>query len=99
MTEQTKTPDTDHLARFDKEFLSTSYLAVAMEVYDAMSGITAGIAENAEDFADLNRAYFHGFGEWLKNLDESDVNFIIGLAAERAAEKEAEADGPVETGA
>ncbi|WP_039888884.1 hypothetical protein [Acidiphilium sp. PM] len=99
MTEQTKTPDTDHLARFDKEFLSTSYLAVAMEVYDAMSGITAGIAENAEDFADLNHAYFHGFGEWLKNLDESDVKAIIAISVERSAIVEAEADAPVETGA
>lgn len=68
---------------FDREFLATSYLAAAMEVYRAISGVTGGVSGDADEFVALSHAYLADFGEWLTSLDKREVEFIIALVAEK----------------
>jgi len=68
---------------FDREFLATSYLTAAMEVHRAISGVTGGVSEDADEFVALSHAYLADFGEWLASLDKRDIEFIIALVAEK----------------
>ncbi len=81
-TEQTNTAANQE-SRFDPDFLEAVYRISAVNILAGMSGITGGMAKDAEDFRSLNLEFLDHFGTYLVSVDEEEKRELDVLLHQR----------------
>lgn len=70
-------------SRFDPDFLEAVYRISATNILAGMSGITGGLAKDAEDFRALNLEFLDRLGTYLVSLNDEEKRELDVLLHQR----------------